>query len=218
MSDTRGLMPCSKCGVFPKLFLIMDNPIRKKVELRCPHCGCDVEERDVTKAVIAWNHYYGDKNEEKKKCMAIIEFSDHHYERVDQLYGSETGKIRFIVNGEVYLYDPGYFEDGFTSKCCGVRIYIRRANHTFLKYDEFMDNFYVTDNIIRLLTSETDEGIKELEYILQTTEEKREEENEMKDILELVGKIEELLLKSKFEWLMTYDSKSKAWNFQIKEK
>ena len=50
------------------------------------------------------------------------------------------------------------------------------------------------------------------------TEEKQKEENEMKDILELVGKIEELLKKSKFEWFMAYDPKSKAWNFQIKEK
>lgn len=40
----------------------------------------------------------------------------------------------------------------------------------------------------------------------------------MKDILELVGKIEDLLKKSKFEWLMTYDPKTKAWSFQIKEK
>ena len=40
----------------------------------------------------------------------------------------------------------------------------------------------------------------------------------MKNILELVGKIEELLKNSKFEWLMYYDPKSKAWNFQIKEK
>lgn len=40
----------------------------------------------------------------------------------------------------------------------------------------------------------------------------------MKDILELVGKIEELLKKSKFEWFMAYDPKSKAWNFQLKEK
>ena len=50
------------------------------------------------------------------------------------------------------------------------------------------------------------------------TEEKQKEENEMKDILELVGKIEELLKKSKFEWFMSYDSKNKTWNFQIEEK
>ena len=46
----------------------------------------------------------------------------------------------------------------------------------------------------------------------------KKEENEMKDILELVGKIEELLKKSKFEWFMTYDPKEKAWTFQVKEK
>lgn len=46
----------------------------------------------------------------------------------------------------------------------------------------------------------------------------REEMIAMKDILELVGKIEELLKKSKFEWFMLYDPKNKAWNFQIKEK
>ena len=39
----------------------------------------------------------------------------------------------------------------------------------------------------------------------------------MKDILELVDKIEELLKGSKFEWFMTYDPKEKAWTFQIKE-
>ena len=44
------------------------------------------------------------------------------------------------------------------------------------------------------------------------------EENEMKDILELVDKIEELLKKSKFEWSMLYDPTDKAWTFQIKEK
>ena len=44
------------------------------------------------------------------------------------------------------------------------------------------------------------------------------EGNEMKNILELVGKIEELLKKSKFVWFMTYDPKEKAWTFQIKEK
>lgn len=44
------------------------------------------------------------------------------------------------------------------------------------------------------------------------------EENGMKDILELVSKIEELLKKSKFEWFMTYDPKEKAWTFQFKEK
>lgn len=38
----------------------------------------------------------------------------------------------------------------------------------------------------------------------------------MKDILELVVKIEELLMKSKFEWLIFYDPKNKAWNIQIK--
>lgn len=40
----------------------------------------------------------------------------------------------------------------------------------------------------------------------------------MKDILELVGKIEELLKKSKFKWFMCYNPKEKSWNFQIKEK
>ena len=40
----------------------------------------------------------------------------------------------------------------------------------------------------------------------------------MKNILELVGKIEELLKKSKFVWFMTYDPKEKAWTFQVKEK
>ena len=40
----------------------------------------------------------------------------------------------------------------------------------------------------------------------------------MKNILELVGKIEELLKNSKFEWFMSYDPKNKTWNFQIKEK
>ena len=43
-------------------------------------------------------------------------------------------------------------------------------------------------------------------------------ENEMKDILDVVDKIEELLKKSKIEWFMTYDPKEKAWTFQIKEK
>lgn len=105
MNSARGLMPCSKCGVFPELSII-DNPIRKKVKLRCPRCGCDVEERDVMEAVIAWNHYFGGKKEE----------------------------------------------------------------------------------------------------------------NEMKDVLEIVDKIEELLKKSKFEWFMTYDPKEKAWTFQVKEK
>ena len=40
----------------------------------------------------------------------------------------------------------------------------------------------------------------------------------MKNILELIGKIEELLKKSKFVWFMTYDPKEKAWTFQVKEK
>lgn len=45
----------------------------------------------------------------------------------------------------------------------------------------------------------------------------KKEETEMKDILEVVDKIEELLNKSKFEWFIAYDPKEKAWNFQIKE-
>lgn len=40
----------------------------------------------------------------------------------------------------------------------------------------------------------------------------------MKDILELVGKIEELFKKSKFEWFITYNPKNKTWTFQFKEK
>lgn len=112
MADTRGLMACSKCGVFPELYYDMDNPMGKEVKIRCPHCGVAVKAHDYIEAAVAWNFYYGVKHEEKRK----------------------------------------------------------------------------------------------------------EEETEMKDILELVGKIEELLMKSKFEWIMTYDSKSKAWNFQIKEK
>lgn len=40
----------------------------------------------------------------------------------------------------------------------------------------------------------------------------------MKDILELVGKIEEILKKSKFEWFMIRDPKEKVWTFQVKEK
>lgn len=55
-------------------------------------------------------------------------------------------------------------------------------------------------------------------YCPNVIKEKREEENEMKDILELVGKIEELLKKSKFEWFMSYDPTEKSWSFQIKEK
>lgn len=46
----------------------------------------------------------------------------------------------------------------------------------------------------------------------------KKEENGMKDILELVDKIEELLKKSKFEWFIAYDPKEKAWTFQVKEK
>ena len=141
--------------------------------------------------------------DKKKKFMAIVEFKDQHYERVDQLYtDSENEKIKFTVNGEVYLYDPNY----------------KDSNHTFFKYDKFIDEFFTTGNIIRLLTAETDEEIQELEYILRTTEEKREEKNEMKDILDIVDKIEELLRKSKFEWFMAYDPKEKAWSFKIKEK
>ena len=40
----------------------------------------------------------------------------------------------------------------------------------------------------------------------------------MKDILQLVAKIEKLLKESKFEWFMAYDPKEKAWTFQVKEK
>lgn len=219
MTDMRGLMPCSKCGAFPDFYDRMnDITMTEEVKLRCPHCGHAVMERNYEEAAIAWNHYFGGKKEKKKKCITIVEFRDHHYERVDQLYSSETGKIRFTVNGEEYLYDPDYFKGRCTSIRCGVKSYIRRTNHAFFKYDEFSDDFYVTDDIIRLLTSQTDEGIKELENILQAKKEKREEENEMKDILELVDKIEELLKKSKFEWFMAYDPKNKAWNFQIKEK
>lgn len=219
MTDQRGLLPCSKCGVFPNLFYDTVSPIRKEVKLRCPRCGVAVIERDVAEAAIAWNHYHGGKKEEKKKYMAIVEFRDHHYERVDCLYSSETGKIRFAINGEDYLYIPDYHDKEVLSAPGGFKNYIQHANWTFLKYDASRDNFYITDNVIRLLTSETDEGIKELEYMLQTTEEKqKKEENDMKDILELVDKIEELLKKSKFEWGMFYDPKEKTWNFQIKEK
>lgn len=157
-----------------------------------------------------------DKN---KKFMAIVEFKDQHYELVDQLYtDSETEKIKFTVNGEVYMYDPNYFEPEHASKCCGIRVYLKDPNHMFLKRDKFIGEFFTTGNIIRLLTAETDEGVQELEYMLRTTEEKREEKNEMKDILDIVNKIEELLRKSKFEWFMAYDPKEKAWSFQIKEK
>lgn len=157
-------------------------------------------------------------DKEKKKSMAIVEFKDHNYEVVDWLYGNKTGKIWFTVNGEEYLYYPDYFEDELPSKCGEVKKYIRHVNNIFLKYDKPIDKFYITDDIIQLLTSKTDEGIKILESILQTGKEKQKEENEMKNILELVGKIEELLKNSKFEWFMSYDPKSKTWNFQIKEK
>lgn len=40
----------------------------------------------------------------------------------------------------------------------------------------------------------------------------------MKDFLDVVEKIKELLMKSKFEWYMTYDPKKKTWYFQVKEK
>lgn len=221
MTDMKGLMPCSKCGAFPDFYNRMNNiTMTEEVKLRCPHCGHAVMERNYEEAVIAWNHYYRGKKEKKKKCMGIVEFRDHHYERVDQLYNnSGTGKFRFTVNGEEYLYNPDYLEDELPSICCGIRKYIRHANSTFLKYDESIGKFCITDNIIRLFTSKTDEGIEELEYILRTEKEKEEqEENEMKDILELIGKIEELLKKSKFEWFMTYDPKEKAWTFQVKEK
>lgn len=79
--------------------------------------------------------------------MTIVEFRDRHYELVDQLYSSETEKIRFIVNHEEYLYLP--------------------TSHTFLKYDAFRGDYYITDNIIRLMTSQTDKGIKELKNMLQ---------------------------------------------------
>ena len=215
MSDIKGLLPCSKCGVFPILFHDTTSQIRTKIKLRCPHCGTTVMERNVEDAVITWNYYYG---KHTSKCISIVEFRDHHYERVDQLYNnSETGKIWFTVNGDVYLYYPDYLEDEPPSKCCGVRKYMQHVNNIFLKYDESVGKFYITDDIIQLLTSKTDEGIKELEHILQT-EEKREGGNEMKNILELVDKIEELLKKSKFEWFMCYNPKEKSWNFHFKEK
>lgn len=40
----------------------------------------------------------------------------------------------------------------------------------------------------------------------------------MKDVVTLINAIQELLIKSKFEWAMFYDPKGKSWNFQIKEK
>ena len=218
MSDIKGLLPCSKCGVFPILFYETPNMARTKVKLSCPNCENTVIERNYEDAVIAWNYYYG---KHTSKCMAIVKFKDGHYERVDQVYNnSGTGKFRFIVNGEIYLYNPDYLEDETPSICCGIRKYIRRANHTFLKYDKSIGKFCVTDDMIQLFISKTDEGIDILETMLQTgkEKEKREEKNEMKDILELVGKIEDLLKKSKFEWFMCYDPKEKSWNFQIKEK
>jgi len=59
-----------------------------------------------------------------------------------------------------------------------------------------------------------DEHIQRMGKYTQHMKEK--EKNEMKDILELVVKIEELLMKSKFEWFIAYDPKNKAWNIQIK--
>lgn len=163
--------------------------------------------------------YYRNIKEKKSKCMAIVEFEDHHYERVDWIYFNKTGEIRFAVNNEEYLYLPGYKDKEILIATSEFKNYLQFMNRSFLKYDASRNNFYITDKIIRLLTSETDKGIKELEYILQTTEEKqKKEENKMKDILELVGKIEEILKKSKFEWFMTYDPKEKAWTFQVKEK
>lgn len=176
MSDTKGLLPCSKCGVFPRLFYDTTSQIRTKVKLSCPNCGNTVIERNCEDAAIAWNHYYG---KHTSKCMGIVKFKDHHYDQVDQLCYGETGKIRFTVNGDVYLYYPDYLEDEPPSKCCGVRKYMHHVNNIFLKYDESIGKFYITDDIIQLLTSKNDEGIKELEYILQTTKEKQEEENKM---------------------------------------
>ena len=61
-------------------------------------------------------------------------------------------------------------------------------------------------------------NIKEKKSKCIAIEKQKKEENKMKYILELVGKIEEILKKSKFEWFMTYDPKEKAWTFQVKEK
>lgn len=105
-----------------------------------------------------------------KKRMAIVEFGDHHYERADWVYFNKTVEIRFAFNNEDYLYVPDYYDEEVLSALGGFKNYIQHANHAFLKYDAVRDNFYITDNIIRLLTSETDEGIKELEYILQIKE------------------------------------------------
>lgn len=210
MNYTKLLLPCSKCAMIPAIYRNKED-----VKIRCSNCGNAVVERNYEEAAIVWNCFNGSK---KKKSMAIVEFKDHHYERATQLlYDDATGKIRFGVNGEEYLYNPNYFEDEFSSICCGVRNYTRRSNSAFLKRDESIGKFYITDDIIQLLISKTDEGIEELEHMLQT-EERQKEENEMKDILELVGKIEELLKKSKFEWFMCYDHREKSWNFQIKEK
>lgn len=37
-------------------------------------------------------------------------------------------------------------------------------------------------------------------------------------IFDLLNKIQELLLSTKFDWIMVYDPKDKSWNIQIKEK
>ena len=37
-------------------------------------------------------------------------------------------------------------------------------------------------------------------------------------LFNLLTKIQELLLNTKFEWLIAYDPKGNTWNIQIKEK
>lgn len=73
MSDTKGLLPCSKCGVFPRLFYDTTSQIRTKVKLSCPNCGNTVIERNCEDAAIAWNDTPNDIETLDVNCIITIE-------------------------------------------------------------------------------------------------------------------------------------------------
>jgi hypothetical protein len=105
--------------------------------------------------------------------LAVVELSDGSYKKAE-IIGPYIGDvIDFVVDGTKYRYVAHYQtdEDLYIKGVIGAKNFLPRPfNHAFLKYrpDLYINAYFVTDDIRRLMTATNEDGEKELMELLKT--------------------------------------------------